>query len=200
MSETVFRWRKFREARERMGLTLADAAEGTGISVSYLSKIENGKANLSIAQLKRLADFYGIPMRQLIATDDSAQKPPAIVIKAHRGPRISQRNSEVELLLPGLSQHMEPSLTVYPPDTESDGLIKHPGEEFNYVLEGKVIYIAEDREWELGPGDSIYHKGSVTHGWRNPFAGPCKVLSIVTPPSLLMTALLGEQACVAATE
>lgn len=49
---------KSKEIRERLGLTLLDVYQGTGILPSHVSQFENGKARLSQEKLVKLSDFF----------------------------------------------------------------------------------------------------------------------------------------------
>ncbi len=64
-----------RAVRNRMGWTLAEVGKRTGLPVSTLSKIENGKMSLSYDKLVRLSEGLDIDIAQLFATDTGA--PPA---------------------------------------------------------------------------------------------------------------------------
>lgn len=53
---------QLRLMRSVRGLTLADVATGTGLSVSYLSDLERGRTNPSIETLEKIATFYGVEL------------------------------------------------------------------------------------------------------------------------------------------
>jgi transcriptional regulator with XRE-family HTH domain len=52
---------EFRNARTSRGLTLADVAANTGLSVGYISDIERGRTRPSLQTLGTLERFYGVP-------------------------------------------------------------------------------------------------------------------------------------------
>src|ERR1700722_5235199 len=57
-----------RELRRSRGLSLADVAEATQISPSFLSLVEKGKSDITIGRLVRLVEFYGVALSDLVPT------------------------------------------------------------------------------------------------------------------------------------
>lgn len=51
---------KLRALRTDRGLSIAEVADATGISASFLSLVENGRSDIAIGRLMRLIDFYGV--------------------------------------------------------------------------------------------------------------------------------------------
>jgi quercetin dioxygenase-like cupin family protein len=62
----------------------------------------------------------------------------------------------------------EPFLVEAKAETEKDplSLNTHPGQEFDYVLEGRLLISVGGHEEELGPGDSIYYDSNEPHGMK----------------------------------
>jgi XRE family transcriptional regulator, fatty acid utilization regulator len=48
--------REIKDTRQALGLTQAEVAERLGVSASYLSAVEAGKRNLTVAQLANIAN------------------------------------------------------------------------------------------------------------------------------------------------
>jgi transcriptional regulator with XRE-family HTH domain len=61
---------RLRRSRKKRGLTLKDVNRATGISVSFLSEIERGKTNPSIETIKKLAQFYEVPLKDLMPNEN----------------------------------------------------------------------------------------------------------------------------------
>ena len=55
-----------RQARSARSLSLADVAQATGISASFLSLVEKDKSDITIGRLVRLIDFYGISISDIL--------------------------------------------------------------------------------------------------------------------------------------
>jgi quercetin dioxygenase-like cupin family protein len=62
----------------------------------------------------------------------------------------------------------EPFLVDADPATEDKplSLNTHPGKEFNYVLEGRLLLSVGGHEVELGPGDCVYYDSNEPHGMK----------------------------------
>ena len=76
---------------------------------------------------------------------------------------------------------MEPFLiTVEPrPSAEPVPLNAHPGQEFNYVLEGHLKVVIDGHEIVLSPGDSIYFDARHGHGMKAVGGAPARFLAVI---------------------
>lgn len=154
---------RLRRLRKELGFTLQAVAERTGIAVSYLSSLERGHAKASIAVLQKLAreyksnvlSFFGEePSRKLVRESDRK------VLKPNPGVRM-------ELLAFGHTA-MEPHLFRIASRATSGGSYTHDGEEFIYVLQGKIeIWLDEVERYILESGDSLYFDSSLAHRWES---------------------------------
>lgn len=175
-----------RALRKRRGWTLADVSEHTGLPVSTLSKIENGKMSLSYDKLVRLSTGFEIDISQLLETDERAPHSPVSgrrsVTRAGEGLAIDTENyghlySAADLLnkqfIPIVAELRARSLE------EFGALVRHPGEEYAYILEGSVdLYTDLYAPIRLETGDSIYFDSGMGHAYIAASPGTCRVLSI----------------------
>jgi transcriptional regulator with XRE-family HTH domain len=60
-----------KNVRKKKGLKLRELSERTGISISFLSDIENGRSNPSVKRLKRIADGLGTTLKYLLEGEGS---------------------------------------------------------------------------------------------------------------------------------
>ena len=77
---------------------------------------------------------------------------------------------------------MEPILYRLMPKGETFEVKPHDGEEFGFVLSGRVILVDGDKEITVRKGETFYIKGLNTHYLKNESSVPAKVLWITTPP------------------
>jgi len=85
-----------------------------------------------------------------------------------------------ESVAPAKSQKkMEPFVITHPPHIEG-GLFDHEGEEFLYVLEGKIRFFYGDKEYLLKEGDCVYFDGSIPHRGDGVGRRPAKTLVIIS--------------------
>ena len=62
--------RQVRELRQRTGLRQADVAAAAGISVNYLSEMENGQRNPTLTVMLGLAHALGVKPHDLLTPFD----------------------------------------------------------------------------------------------------------------------------------
>ena len=172
---------RFRRLRTRRGLSLAQVAKATGVSVGFLSALERGQMRSSVATLRRIARFYRTNILALFDTPDGVN--PHLVRPAQR--RILETTPDVRMeLLAWGNTVMEPHLFRVKPGGGSGESYSHEGEEFLHVLRGDFeIWLKTGEHYRLRPGDSLYFESSIPHRWKNPGRKEAWVLWVNTPPT-----------------
>jgi len=171
---------RFRRLRVRRGLSLAQVAKATGVSVGFLSALERGQMRSSVATLRRIARFYRTNILSLFET---AGDTPRLVRPADRKILETTPDVRMELLAWG-NTAMEPHLFRVKPGGGSGESYSHEGEEFLHVLRGDFeIWLSKTEHYRLKPGDSLYFESSTPHRWKNPGRKEAWVLWINTPPT-----------------
>lgn len=172
--------RQIRRLRKMRELTLKQLGKQTGYSVSYLSQIENGHANLSLRVLREIAQALGVPTIDFLAHEQEQEM--SLVRVADRR-TYTLRSGVVESLL--YQQHsFELQVTVMnlPPGTNSGQPSNHPGEEYTLVIRGRVrIRVGGTPPLDLEEGDIVYYLSSLDHRWENPFDTDAQILITNTP-------------------
>jgi DNA-binding transcriptional MerR regulator/quercetin dioxygenase-like cupin family protein len=177
---TLLPGQRFRRLRTRRGLSLAQVARATRVSVGFLSALERGQMRSSIATLRRIARFYGTNILSLFET---AGDNPRLVRPNERKVLQTTPGVRMELLAWG-NTVMEPHLFRIKPGGGSGESYSHEGEEFLYVLRGNFEIWLDTREhYHLKPGDSLYFESSTPHRWKNPGRTETWLLWINTPPT-----------------
>jgi DNA-binding transcriptional MerR regulator/quercetin dioxygenase-like cupin family protein len=171
---------RFRRLRTRRGLSLAQVARATGVSVGFLSALERGQMRSSIATLRRIARFY---RTNILSLFEPASDNPRLVRPNQR--KILETNPEVRMeLLAWGNTAMEPHLFRIKPGGGSGESYSHEGEEFLHVLRGNFeIWLDGKEHYQLRPGDSLYFESSTPHRWKNPGRKETWLLWINTPPT-----------------
>jgi transcriptional regulator with XRE-family HTH domain len=179
-----------RAFRERQGWTLAEASRRTRLTVSTLSKIENNRVSLNFEKLSRLSAGLGIDIASLLDTRASA------AAAQNAGRRSVTRTDEGAVIDTGPYRHvylatdlLSKSFTPIVAEVrarsmdEFGELIRHPGEEFAYVLEGEIeLHTDIYAPLMLKTGDSVFFDSSMGHAYLAAGADPCRILSISTDP------------------
>jgi transcriptional regulator with XRE-family HTH domain len=171
---------RFRRLRTRRGLSLAQVARATGVSVGFLSALERGQMRASVSTLRRIARFYKTSILSLFEVNGNAQP---LVRPSQRKVLETSPGVRMELLAWG-NTAMEPHLFRIKPGGGSGESYAHEGEEFLHVLRGQFeIWLNKKEHYLLDSGDSLYFESSTPHRWKNPGPSEAWILWVNTPPT-----------------
>jgi transcriptional regulator with XRE-family HTH domain len=171
---------RFRRLRTRRGLSLAQVARATGVSVGFLSALERGQMRSSIATLRRIARFY---RTNILSLFEAAGDNPRLVRPSQRKILETTPGIRMELLAWGQTA-MEPHIFRIKPGGGSGESYSHEGEEFLHILRGEFeIWLNDEEHYHLKEGDSLYFESSTPHRWKNPGRKETSLLWINTPPT-----------------
>jgi len=175
---------RIKDLRQSQGMTLSDLSSQSGIGLSTLSRIENGQASVTFDNLARLASCLGVDVSTLmeknIVNNPTGRR---VVTRGGDGDVYQTSQYTYQMLCNDLAKkQFVPLLTRIERKTieEFGPLSRHPGEEFVFVLEGKVTLYTEFYEpLSLSKGDSVYFDSMMGHAIVAPF-GPAQILWIST--------------------
>lgn len=161
---------KVRRARVERGMTLEGLSAASGVSVAHLSRIESGGRQPSLATLLNLAAGLGVSISELVE-----ERPrPGIVVRGSESPFHEGFGARIQDLTPkagpaGLSavrvvfparlsrdEHRAPDVPEYH---------RHEGEEWLFVISGRLRLTLGEEVVELGPGDAAYFDGMLRHAF-----------------------------------
>lgn len=170
---------RIKQLRIKNNLTLEELASRCELTKGFLSQLERDLTSPSISTLNDIVEALGISLAQFF----QEPKEEKIVFTQDDYFVDEKEGSTVHWIVPNAQKNeMEPILLELPPSGTSFELTPHDGEEFGYVLLGKVILVDGDREYTIRKGQTFYIKGSYDHFLRNDTASVAKVLWICTPP------------------
>jgi len=171
---------RFRRLRTRRGLSLAQVARATGVSIGFLSALERGQMRSSVATLQRIARYY---RTNILSLFEAAGENPRLVRPEQRKVLETTAGVRMELLAWG-NTAMEPHLFRVKPNGGSGESYTHEGEEFLHILRGEFeIWLGNKEHYRLKTGDSLYFESSTPHRWRNPGRAETWLLWVNTPPT-----------------
>ena len=188
--------------REQRRWTLADVSERTGLSVSTLSKVENGKMSLTYDKLYRISKGLDIDIGQLFAGGSAPNGAAAPAARGFSGRRSVSRQGEGSVIDTPNYGHVYPATDLLNKQMvpifgqpkartldEFGELLRHSGEEFSVVLEGAVMFHTElYAPALLQAGDSVYFDSSMGHAYLRVGDGPCRVLTVCSDAASLAAA------------
>lgn len=171
---------RLKQRREEKKYTLKELADRSELSVGFISQVERGKTDPSLASLKRLSAALDLKLKELFDTDGCSR----VLVKRGEGALLQVRGASCELLAPAVpDKQMEPLLKHIAPGSESGPVSGHAGDEFIWIKAGSLQVTVGEETYLLQEGDSLYFQALQTHSWRNDTARPCEALWIMTPPS-----------------
>ena len=162
-----------RGLRHREGWTLKEMSAKSGIPFSTLSKIEHDRLTLSFDKLQQLSKRLGMRMSELFA-EDSEEQAQAVTARRSLGDidksvRVTTPNYDYYYLCTELRRkRMVPVITkIRASSREEFGeLVRHPGEEFIYVIKGRVVVHTQFYDpVTLDEGQAIYIDSDMGHAY-----------------------------------
>jgi transcriptional regulator with XRE-family HTH domain len=175
-----------RTLRKRNDMTVLDLAHQAGLSISMLSKIENGGTSPSLATLQSLAQALNVPLSTFFTTFD--EKRDATYVRSGKGLLIERRGTrsghQYQLLGHSVSSDVgvEPYLITLTDEADPYPIFQHEGVEFIYMLSGEVGYRHADKTYTLKKGDSLFFDAAASHGPEELRKLPMQYLSIIVHP------------------
>lgn len=174
---------RLRKYRLSQGVTIADLAAGAGLSVGFISLVENGKSDLTIGRLTRVLDFFSLNLSDFLADEHSNER-------SSTDEHVHQHESERILTSPteGVTYRLIPQpldgqftvmeVTLDPAATRSE-MSSHEGDECVYVLQGQMQLNYGSRTQRLKVGDTQYFDGLLPHSFSNPTNRATRFLAVM---------------------
>lgn len=173
-----------RNLRKQAGITLDALAEKVGLTKSALSKIETGKTSTPIATLLRIANALTVDLTRFLTARE--RRPNFTLTRKGFGQIVTRNGSRLGYTYEALAHDLveklaEPFLCTIDKN-DKIGDFQHAGEEFVYVLSGKIRYTIGDESVILGAGDSLYFTSSIVHSIQALSDKPVRLLFLMIAP------------------
>lgn len=172
--------RRLREMRGVRGISLRSLAAQSGLSANALSMIERGRTSPSVSTLYKLADALGVSMTDFFG--QPADKEDVLLVRADERARVPFARGVWEGLGgERFSGRVEPFvLTLEAGASSGPHAMIHTGHEFVFCLRGRLEYLVEKQQYDLGAGDSLLFAAQLSHRWRNPGATVANALILLS--------------------
>ncbi len=174
-----------RRIMDEKQLEIAQLSRVANIPVETLEEIISGKTEPLASELLKIANALGVDTAKLLY-DRSFEEKRALKTTPAERVRVKRRdNFKYESLAPYYAgKHIEPFyLEIY--KTDRPDLSQHEGEEFHYVLDGRIKMRVGDEEFILESGDSIYFDSSLPHSVVSLVDVSRVIAAIYNPGSML---------------
>lgn len=164
-------------------LTQEELASRADLTKGYISQLENDATSPSIATLKDILDVFGVSMQEFFSDTPDDES-----VIFGKDSRVQASNDDepikVELLVPGAqNREMDPVLVTLKPGEAMDEQDFHEGEEFGFVLLGKIQLKLDDKVYTVKKDECFYFTSDKRHLIKNLGKTPAKILWVVTPPT-----------------
>lgn len=169
---------KIKGLRLQRGLTQGELASRCELTKGYISQLENDIASPSIATLIDILNILGVEPNKFF-TEEREEK--IVFTKSDFFESSDELNTKIWLIPNSQKNEMEPMLLVLDEGGQSDIRTPFEGEEFGYVLEGKICIEHGKFKNYAKKGDAFYIDGSKEHRLVNCAAGRSRVLWVTTP-------------------
>lgn len=173
---------RLKQLRRQKRWSLETMAERTGLTKSYLSKVERGLSVPSIAVAIRLARELDINVEELFA-DQASSSEIAITRSSERtsfGSADAAKPSVQSIASGAASKKMLPFVLYPASDFGASAFKEHEGEEFLFVHVGSIEVAFPTGTYELAAGDSLYFNSLVPHRIRSIGPTQAEVLVVVS--------------------
>ena len=177
---------RIREMREIADFTQAEMAEKTEVTEEEYVRYENGEVDFPFSFLHKCAKVFGIDITVLLEGHSAHLSSYTITRKGKGQATAKEDGIEIQNLAPQFRKKIaEPYWVRYEYNEEQQNqpihLSKHSGQEFDFVMSGRLkIQIGDNVEY-LSEGDSIYYNSSTPHGMIAVDGQDCLFVAVVLP-------------------
>jgi len=171
---------RLRELRRQRGWTLQDLADQSGLSQTFLSRLESGDRQASIAAVLTLSKVFEVSLASLfespLATD------PCIIVRGAKAVEQTANGlSYVPLSNAGRFFNLRPMRVRIPADRTGDQHYHHDGEEWLYVLSGALRLSLAGKVYDLNRGDAAHFDSRLPHRLIAKGKRDARVLLVASP-------------------
>ena len=167
--------------RDALELTPEEVAETCGLSVDRYLSIERGEADITISNIMKIARHYGVSADALMFAEEPKMRS-YYVVRNGQGLSVERTKAyKYNSLTSGFQNRLADAFIVTIEPKGSDAKMyknSHDGQEFNYVLEGRMELFIDGKTIFLEQGDSIYFDATKPHGMLAADGRTLKILAI----------------------
>ncbi|MEA5027098.1 MAG: XRE family transcriptional regulator [Erysipelotrichaceae bacterium] len=171
--------KRIKQLRTRNNLTLEELASRCELTKGFLSQLERDLTSPSIITLENIVEALGLTMMEFF----KEEKPEKVVFNKEDFFTDERDDLTIHWIVPNAQKNeMEPILIDLQPYQSSQIISPHEGEEFGYVLAGKVTLYNGEKKFIVRKGNTFYIKGNYTHYLKNEGNQLASFLWVCTPP------------------
>ena len=173
---------RIRELRTIAGLSVEALAAELKLPTETYRSYETGEGDIPVSLLYEIANRFQVELTAIL-TGENPKLHTYCVVRKGGGPRVERRKHYDYRSLAYNFSHkkLEPFLVSVEPEPEETPIHfnTHPGQEFNYLLEGVLKVVVDGHEILLHEGDSLFFDSSVSHGMKALHGGTARFLAVI---------------------
>ena len=171
---------KIKHLRTKCKLTQEELADRCELTKGFISQLENDLNSPSISTLTDILSALGTNLKEFFSDDENEK----IVFTKDDYFETEYDNHLITWLVPNAQKNeMEPICVQLNPHSSLTVDMPHEGQEFGYVLEGKIVVVIANKEYQVCAGESFYYTTDKPHYLKNEENQSAKVLWISSPPN-----------------
>ncbi|MFH1312282.1 MAG: XRE family transcriptional regulator [Candidatus Eisenbacteria bacterium] len=171
-----------RELRQANQLTQSELARRAGLTTGFISLLERDKSSVSLETLVQVLNVFGESLTTFFSEDVQM---PFVFKKKDRITLHDEGGEKHELLIPSsVTMEMESSLVELRPGKKIGPDSPHIGEEFGYVIQGRVLVTLGKRSATARAGECFSYLADKEHSIVNRGVSVAKILIVKWPPQL----------------
>ncbi|HJC95189.1 MAG TPA: XRE family transcriptional regulator [Candidatus Phocaeicola gallinarum] len=173
---------RVRGLRDALDLSIEEMAADCQLDLKQYQQIESSESDISVSTLQRIAHRFDIPLDVLMFGEEPKM---SSYFLTRKGTGISVERTKAykyESLASGFrNRKADPFIVTVEPKPDDTPMYynTHSGQEFNLVIEGRLLLSINGKELVLNPGDSLYFNSSLPHGMKALDGKTVKFLAIV---------------------
>lgn len=167
--------------RDAMDISIEDIAKTCGIEPEKYTGYETGLKDIPVSILHKIAHHYNIELTTLLTGQEPHMKSYTLTRK-NQGINVERRSAYKyqSLAYNFINRKAEPFIvTVKPNPSTAISLNSHPGQEFDFILNGRLKFVLNGKEMILNEGDSIYFDSGLPHGMTALDNNDCQFLALI---------------------
>ncbi len=161
-------------------LTPEEFCEKAGVTLEQLAAYEKGELDFSFSFLYNAARILGVDVIDIMS-GDSPHLSDWCIVRKGEGYNIDRRAAYKysHLAFTFRNKKAEPFMVTVAPKSEKPALHAHDGQEFNWLVSGRMKFFIAEAEYILEPGDSVYFNSSIPHAMQALDDTPAQFLAVV---------------------
>ena len=169
---------RLRELRLKRGWTLEELACRSGLSKAFLSRLESGGRQASIAAALTLAGIFNVSVASLF----ESQLEPCVIVRGAEAVEKSINGLKyAPLSNAGRFFNLQPIKVIVPVSRRGNEHYQHDGEEWVYVLSGALTLSLAGKTYDLAPGDAAHFDSRRPHRLIAKGKKDAEVLLVASP-------------------